>query len=83
MRPLHEFRTQFDDRKRQGHKLRALRTTNRDDFIPMLTSELPERPGYFALEVEINRAGASVLLELPPVPALHAREFLARQQEGR
>ena len=29
---------------------------SREEFVHMLTAELPERPGYFALDAEINRA---------------------------
>lgn len=60
----------------------ALRPTNRDEFVRLLTSELPERPGYFAQDVEINRAGARPLGELPPLPALAPAEVAARQKAG-
>ena len=60
----------------------ALRPTNRDEFVKLLTAELPERPGYFAQDVEINRSGAPPLQELPPLPALPASEVKARQQRG-
>ena len=60
----------------------ALRAASREEFIRLLTSELPERPGYFALDAEINRAGAAPLSELPPLPALSPGEVLARQKEG-
>lgn len=48
----------------------ALRAAGRDDFIRLITAELPERPGYFSLDVEINRSGAAPLAELPEIPAL-------------
>ena len=48
----------------------ALRPSSRAEFVKLLTAELPERPGYFALDVEINRSGAPPLQELPPLPAL-------------
>jgi hydroxyacylglutathione hydrolase len=60
----------------------ALRPGSRADFVKLLTAELPERPGYFALDVEINRSGASTLRELPPLPALPPGEVLARKNAG-
>ncbi len=60
----------------------ALRPTNREEFVQLLTSELPERPGYFALDVEINRAGAAPLKDLQPIPRLRPGELIARQEQG-
>ncbi|MBZ5608858.1 MAG: MBL fold metallo-hydrolase [Acidobacteriia bacterium] len=60
----------------------ALRPTDRDEFVRLLTSELPERPGYFAKDVEINRTGAAPLAELPPLPAFAPSEVAARQKAG-
>lgn len=60
----------------------ALRPSTREEFVRLLTSELPERPGYFAQEVEINRAGAAPLAELPPLPALTPDEIAADQKAG-
>jgi len=60
----------------------ALRPATRDEFVRLLTSELPERPGYFAQEVEINRTGAAPLADLPPLPELSPAEFEARQKAG-
>jgi hydroxyacylglutathione hydrolase len=50
----------------------ALQPMSRDAFIHLLTDDLPERPGYFARDAEINRAGAEDLGELPPIAALSA-----------
>ena len=60
----------------------ALKARSRDKFVEMLTKELPERPGYFAEDVEINRSGAKSLDQLPPLPALQPAEVLARQKAG-
>ena len=60
----------------------ALRPTSREEFVHLLTAELPERPGYFALDVEINRAGAAPLEELAPLGALTPSEVAARQEAG-
>ena len=48
----------------------ALQPMAREEFVRLLTAELPERPDYFQLDAEINRAGAAPLTELPPLPAL-------------
>lgn len=60
----------------------ALRAASREEFIGLLTAELPERPGYFALDAAINRAGAPALSELPPLPALSPAEVLTKQKAG-
>jgi hydroxyacylglutathione hydrolase len=60
----------------------ALRTKSREEFVQLLTAELPERPGYFALDVEINRAGAPPLEKLTAIPALNPGELIARQKNG-
>ena len=60
----------------------ALRPASRDEFVRLLTAELPERPGYFAQDVEINREGAAPLQELPALPSLTPQELLARQKSG-
>jgi glyoxylase-like metal-dependent hydrolase (beta-lactamase superfamily II)/rhodanese-related sulfurtransferase len=60
----------------------ALKAASREEFIRMLTSELPERPGYFALDAEINREGAPALSELPPLRAMAAEEVQSKQNSG-
>ena len=60
----------------------ALRPKSREEFVQLLTAELPERPGYFALDVEINRAGAPPLENLAPIPALRPGELIERQKSG-
>ncbi len=60
----------------------ALQRMSREEFLRLLTSELPERPGYFQLDAEINRAGAAPLDELPELPALSPRQALHQQAEG-
>jgi hydroxyacylglutathione hydrolase len=60
----------------------ALRPQSREEFVQLLTAELPERPGYFALDVEINRAGAPPLENMAPLPALSPSEIIARQKNG-
>ncbi len=60
----------------------ALRAANREEFIRLITADLPERPEYFATDHEINRLGAPALAELPPLAPLTPAEALARQQDG-
>ena len=60
----------------------ALRPRTKEEFVRLLTAELPERPGYFALDAEINRSGAPALDELASLVELTADEVLARQKAG-
>jgi glyoxylase-like metal-dependent hydrolase (beta-lactamase superfamily II)/rhodanese-related sulfurtransferase len=60
----------------------ALRPMPKEAFVEMMTADLPERPEYFARDVEINRAGAAALDELPPVVGLEPREVARRQTLG-
>ena len=48
----------------------ALQPMSREAFVHMLTADLPERPGYFSRDAEINRAGAEAIEDLPPLEAL-------------
>ncbi len=48
----------------------ALRPTSKDEFVKLVTAELPDRPGYFALDAEINRSGAPALTEMKEIPEL-------------
>jgi rhodanese-related sulfurtransferase len=50
----------------------ALQISSRDEFVRQSVSNLPTRPEYFALDVEINRGGARALGELPPLSPIAA-----------
>jgi rhodanese-related sulfurtransferase len=50
----------------------ALQVKSREEFVRLLTAELPERPGYFERDVEINRSGAPPIAQLPPLAVLTA-----------
>ena len=52
----------------------AIQPMTRDAFIAMLTTDLPERPGYFARDAEINREGAEAMKELAPLAGLAPEE---------
>jgi len=58
----------------------ALQPKSKQEFVTLLTAELPERPGYFAADAEINRHGAHPLAELPPLAAFTPAEVEARQK---
>lgn len=60
----------------------AMQKMTRDEFVHMLTAELPERPGYFLRDAEINRTGAAALADLPPLAAFSPAEVARRQKEG-
>jgi len=47
----------------------ALKPMSKDEFVTMMTADLPEAPSYFPKDAEINRSGARGLSELqPPQP---------------
>jgi len=52
----------------------ALRPMSRDEFVRMMTVDLPERPAYFSLDAEINRAGPPLLDQSPAPSPLGVRE---------
>lgn len=50
----------------------ALKPMTRDEFIRMMTQDLPEAPGYFRMDARINREGPHLLDQLPPPEPLSA-----------
>jgi rhodanese-related sulfurtransferase len=52
----------------------ALQAKSREEFVHLLTSELPERPGYFALDAELNRSGPTPLADLAVPGPMSASE---------
>jgi glyoxylase-like metal-dependent hydrolase (beta-lactamase superfamily II)/rhodanese-related sulfurtransferase len=60
----------------------ALRPMPKEEFVRMMTTDLPEAPAYFSRDVAINRDGASELAELPDPAALAARDVEALQKKG-
>lgn len=60
----------------------ALQPMTREQFVQVLTAELPERPEYFLRDAEINRTGAAPLAELPKLPALTPAELSRKKEEG-
>jgi hydroxyacylglutathione hydrolase len=60
----------------------ALKPMSREDFVTMMTADLPEAPSYFPKDAEINRSGARELSELQPPKPLTPQEVLALRDEG-
>jgi hydroxyacylglutathione hydrolase len=60
----------------------ALLARTTEEFVQLLTDNLPARPEYFARDADLNRRGAAPLSDLPPLPALTASEVLRLQKEG-
>lgn len=48
----------------------ALQPMSKDEFVRLMTVDLPEAPAYFPRDAEINRTGAKELSQLPELPAL-------------
>ncbi|MGH9755716.1 MAG: MBL fold metallo-hydrolase [Blastocatellia bacterium] len=52
----------------------ALQPMPKEEFVKMMTADLPEAPAYFSKDAEINRDGARALAELPRPAALAPTE---------
>ena len=55
----------------------ALQPMSKDEFVRMMTIDLPDSPAYFPKDAEINRTGAPALEELPKPSALSPQEVAA------
>ncbi|MFY9610734.1 MAG: MBL fold metallo-hydrolase, partial [Blastocatellia bacterium] len=60
----------------------ALKPMPKDDFVRMMTVDLPEAPAYFPRDAEINRTGAAALEELPRAEELSPEDVSARRGQG-
>lgn len=60
----------------------ALKPMSKDEFIRMMTSELPTAPAYFSEDAEINREGAGLLAALPKPAALSPLEVVKLIAQG-
>src|SRR4051794_33887569 len=60
----------------------ALLARSSDEFVHLLTDNLPAAPEYFAQEVDLNRRGAAPLSQLSKLKALTAVEVLELQNQG-
>jgi rhodanese-related sulfurtransferase len=55
---------------------------SREEFVRLVTADLPEAPAYFSRDVSINREGATELASLPDPPALSPETVANLQKEG-
>src|SRR5712692_11187244 len=67
-------------KQRQSNYALLARTS--EEFVHLLTDNLPAAPEYFAQEVDLNRRGAAHVGQLPALAELTAAEVLRLQNEG-
>jgi glyoxylase-like metal-dependent hydrolase (beta-lactamase superfamily II)/rhodanese-related sulfurtransferase len=60
----------------------ALQPMAREEFIRLMTTDLPEAPAYFSHDAEINKEGPPLLADLPELRALSAPEARELQRTG-
>jgi hydroxyacylglutathione hydrolase len=60
----------------------ALQPMPVEQFVEMMTQDLPPRPEYFHSDVEVNRRGAPALDSFAPLSALAPAEVERHRQEG-
>jgi hydroxyacylglutathione hydrolase len=60
----------------------ALQPMTKEQFIKVMTTDLPEAPAYFSRDAEINRTGAEALNGLPPAAALSPAEVYKLAAQG-
>jgi glyoxylase-like metal-dependent hydrolase (beta-lactamase superfamily II) len=60
----------------------AVQPMPREEFVRMMTTDLPEAPAYFSRDVRLNREGPGSLEELPAPPALSPEDVAALQRAG-
>ncbi len=60
----------------------ALRSMGRDEFVRLMTEDLPPRPEYFQRDVAINRRGAAPLAAMPPIAAIAPRDADRMRHNG-
>ncbi|HEU4710359.1 MAG TPA: rhodanese-like domain-containing protein [Pyrinomonadaceae bacterium] len=60
----------------------ALKPMTKEEFVRMMTADLPDQPVYFKKDAEINRLGARELSELSAPVALSPNEVLSLKTSG-
>lgn len=60
----------------------ALKPMSKDEFVTMMTADLPEAPSYFPKDAEINRSGARGLNELQPPAAMSPQQVAELRDQG-
>ncbi|HEX3143024.1 MAG TPA: MBL fold metallo-hydrolase [Pyrinomonadaceae bacterium] len=60
----------------------ALQPMTKDQFVAIMTTDLPEAPAYFSKDAEINRSGAEALDHLAKPQAMSPAEVREASQHG-
>jgi rhodanese-related sulfurtransferase len=60
----------------------ALKPMSKEEFVKMMTADLPDAPSYFPKDAEINRSGARELSELQPPVALTPAQVAELRDAG-
>ncbi|HKC62466.1 MAG TPA: rhodanese-like domain-containing protein [Pyrinomonadaceae bacterium] len=60
----------------------ALKSMSKEEFVEMMTKDLPPAPPYFSHDAEENRAGAPAIKEIARPAALSPEEVNKRLQQG-
>lgn len=60
----------------------ALKPMSKEEFVKMMTTDLPEAPAYFSQDAELNRTGAPGLQELAPPAELNVGKFKRLANSG-
>ena len=60
----------------------ALKPMTKEQFVSLMTADLPEAPAYFPRDAEINRSGARGLSELSPPQSLSPRQVSGLRDQG-
>lgn len=60
----------------------ALQPMSQDEFVRLVTTDLPPRPEYFQRDIDLNRRGAVTLADLPPLRAIGIQEAAGLRRCG-
>ena len=60
----------------------ALQPMSRNEFIRMMTTDLPEAPSYFSFDAQINRKGPVIMENLPTPFPLTPQEVQAKSKDA-
>jgi hydroxyacylglutathione hydrolase len=60
----------------------ALQPMSRDEFIDMMTTDLPEAPAYFSQDAQLNREGPGKLDDLREPAGVSPQELLKMRDQG-
>jgi len=60
----------------------ALKPMSKDEFVQLMTKDLPPAPPYFSHDAEQNREGATAIKEIARPAALKPEEVAERSQRG-